>query len=322
MPQFALSEFVSTHVLPQSVPLLHRQLPPEQYCPEGHARPQPPQFALLLSVFTQAPEQSVSPPGQLVTTHAPFTQDCPPAQARPHAPQFAALTFVFTHAPAHNVSPHGHTHCPPEHTRPAAQLPQVKQPLGDAPQVRPPQSFAIGTQALPFHVWHCAHPDWHCPLTHGPLMQLPQEPPQPFGDAPHTLLPQSAGIAGCVQTPSTHTSRVQRSVSSVQPSPLVTGTQRVPSWYWHAGHGTQRPSTHAAFVQPPHDCTQPLGEGPHARAPQSLGIGLCRQTPVSHTSRVHALPSSLHAVLSGSGTHRVPFHPWQSGHRPQYPIWQ
>ena len=71
VPQFALSEFVSTHALPQSVPLLHRQLPLEQYCPEGHARPQPPQFALSPCVFTQAPEQSISPPGQLVMTHEP-----------------------------------------------------------------------------------------------------------------------------------------------------------------------------------------------------------------------------------------------------------
>lgn len=46
----------------------------------------------------------------------------------------------------------------PLHVSQEPQEPQVKQPLGDEPHAREPQSLATETQApLPLHVWHEPH---------------------------------------------------------------------------------------------------------------------------------------------------------------------
>ena len=61
-------------------------------------RPQEPQLLLSVCVFTQTPEQFVSPDWQL-TAHVPPLQTWPEAQTRPQAPQLAMSLCVLTQAP-------------------------------------------------------------------------------------------------------------------------------------------------------------------------------------------------------------------------------
>lgn len=131
-----------THAPLQSVPLEQRHAPPAQYCPDGHARPQPPQFAASVFTSTHALAQSTLPAGHDVVTHAPSLHDCPEAHARPQPPQCAASLSVYTHAPAQSVPVvHAHTpdaqYCPATHPRP-----HVKQPDGESPHSREPQSLS------------------------------------------------------------------------------------------------------------------------------------------------------------------------------------
>ncbi len=129
---------VFTHAPLQSVPLEQTQLPAEQYCPLGQARPQPPQLELLVLVSTHPPLQSVP----LEHTHVPAEQDCPLGQARPHPPQLELLVLTSTQAPLQSV-PLEHAHAPLEQTCPSPHAPHVKQPDGEEPQEREPQSLEI-----------------------------------------------------------------------------------------------------------------------------------------------------------------------------------
>jgi hypothetical protein len=68
------------------------------------ARLQPPQWAVLVIVSTQAFEHSICP--AVEQPHAPPLQTDPAGHALPHAPQLSALLIVSTHAPlVHWVSP-------------------------------------------------------------------------------------------------------------------------------------------------------------------------------------------------------------------------
>lgn len=69
---------------------------------------------------TQAPPQTVVPPGQ---THVPSTHVAPVGHACPQAPQLAASEVRVTHDPLQSVMPAGHAeeHCPLAHTSPDAQ---------------------------------------------------------------------------------------------------------------------------------------------------------------------------------------------------------
>lgn len=97
---------------------LHVHIPPAQVSPAPQAFPQAPQFAVLVSVSTQTPLQSVPPPGQ---PHVPDTHDEPAGQVFPHAPQFEGSELVLMHAPSHAPVPAGHTHAPPTQDAPEGQ---------------------------------------------------------------------------------------------------------------------------------------------------------------------------------------------------------
>lgn len=74
----------------------------------GHALPQPPQFAALVEVSTQLPEQSVVVPVHPVVQEPP-EQVCPTVHAFPHFPQFDGSTVRSTHAPLHAARPGSQT---------------------------------------------------------------------------------------------------------------------------------------------------------------------------------------------------------------------
>jgi hypothetical protein len=347
----ALSEPVFTHAPPHSVPLVHAQMPPLQACPDGQACPHAPQLALLRARSKHAPEQKVSPGTHRDSTQAPATQSWSAVHARPQPPQWAVLVAVSTQAPPHSV-PVAQPQVPAEHTwAPVQALPHAKHPDGDGPQARAPQSLATGgcvqapaaqtswvqaelsgvhptldatgTHATPFHCWHSGH-GVQRPATQLPMAHVgPQAATHPLGDGPHSRLPQSLAIAGCVQTPPVQTSCVHWLESDGHEIPLLTGTQREPSKYWHAGHAMHWPSTHGPEVHGgPQAVTQFDGDGPQRRAPQSLARGSWTQTPPRHASAVQALASWVHSAPSDSGTQAEPFQPWQSGQRAHWPIWQ
>lgn len=92
---------VFTQDPPQSVPVEHAQVPPAQYWPDAHVRPQPPQWALSVLVLTHIPLHSVP----LEHTHAPAAQTCPAPHVRPQAPQLEASARASMHDPAHRVRP-------------------------------------------------------------------------------------------------------------------------------------------------------------------------------------------------------------------------
>jgi hypothetical protein len=74
--------------------------PDEQDWPVGHMCPQMPQLLGSVSVLTQAPEHSVSPVWQLVTTHWPLVHVEPEGHLCAQLPQWSGLLAVSTHAPA------------------------------------------------------------------------------------------------------------------------------------------------------------------------------------------------------------------------------
>src|SRR6186713_1516472 len=85
------------------------QLPSVQPWPRLHALPQPPQFAVSVSVSMQVPSHEVCPSGQ---AQSPLTQTSPPPQALPQLPQFARLESVSTQVSPHRVCPSGQTQPP------------------------------------------------------------------------------------------------------------------------------------------------------------------------------------------------------------------
>lgn len=92
------------------------QVPALHVAPVAQARPQPPQWLVLVMGFTQAPAQQVRP--------APH--------ALPHAPQLAGSVCKFTHVPPQVVwpVPHAVKQTPPLHDSPARHaLPHMPQLL-------------------------------------------------------------------------------------------------------------------------------------------------------------------------------------------------
>ena len=154
------------------------------------------------------------------------------------------------------------------------------------------------------------------PLPHAQVPSVQTWPPgqvaphvkQPEGDGPQARAPQSLAIIGWVHAPAEQTSRVQATPSSVQPALDAIGTHAVPLHCWHSGHRVQRPVTHApvAQVPTPHDATQPEGEGPHSRVPQSFASAGWVHAPSMQTSWVQRLASSGQEMPLVTGTQRVP----------------
>jgi hypothetical protein len=116
----------------------------------AHARPQPPQFALLVIVSTQAFPHSICPAAE--QPHVPPLQTEPAGQAMPQPPQLSALFVVSTHAP-------------PEHwVSPPPQLDLQEPALHTWPEphlvLQPPQLFASAGMHAPLHAsrpalhWH------------------------------------------------------------------------------------------------------------------------------------------------------------------------
>lgn len=109
LPQFDASLAVFTQrgqrrsghgVAPGSQP----HAPPEQV-PRPQGRPQPPQWAALVCVSTQAPPQSASPVGHSQT---PATQAAPVEHARQPLPHAFASVWVSTQRPKQRVWPASH----------------------------------------------------------------------------------------------------------------------------------------------------------------------------------------------------------------------
>jgi hypothetical protein len=174
--------------------------PMQLVVPAGHVSPHPPQFAMSLFVSTQVVPQHERPPVQPVILQfvvlgwqTPDTHVALAPQALPQVPQLFGSVVVFASQPSptclsqsakpalHDVMAH-------------ADVSHEVWPLGTAPQVTPhaPQfwlSLAVFAQVVPQQVWP-ARQD-----TVG--LQVPtQEPPEHAGsDAGHTLphLPQLFG---------------------------------------------------------------------------------------------------------------------------------
>ena len=90
--------------------------------------PQRPQWAVLVSVLTQAVLQKVVPGAQAMP-QVPLTHDWPVGQALPQRPQWAALVWKLTQAEPQRLSP------VPQVQRPAVQVPPAPQELPQAPQL-------------------------------------------------------------------------------------------------------------------------------------------------------------------------------------------
>jgi hypothetical protein len=117
LPQFRLSVWVLVQlplqlvwpegqvaVVPPSFPLLpFLQAPLLHVEPVGQALPHLPQFAALLEVFTQVPEQLTSGLVQ-VRAQAPPLHAWPLVQALPQLPQSSVLVWVSTHLPEQRTS--------------------------------------------------------------------------------------------------------------------------------------------------------------------------------------------------------------------------
>ena len=72
-------------------------------------RPQAPQLAALVWVFTQLLPQSIVPLGQ---AQRPAEHAVPPAQVLPQAPQLVLLVWRLMHAEPHMVLPAAQTQAP------------------------------------------------------------------------------------------------------------------------------------------------------------------------------------------------------------------
>jgi hypothetical protein len=163
-PQLLLSVCVSVHVLLHIVsPMGHVHVPLLHVAPEGHERPQVPQWEVSVSRLTQALLQSVSTgPASVVqsTLHVPLRHTGRPelaTQALPQVPQlFGSLRTAVQAPPLHMRSPAGQAQRPAWHVVPFAQ--RMPQP----PQLIP--SVCALTHTLPHAVKPAAHP--HVPLLH------------------------------------------------------------------------------------------------------------------------------------------------------------
>jgi hypothetical protein len=122
--QFPASVARSTHepkqlVLPLGQSATH--LPLEHACPVAHGLSQPPQFAGLALVSTQAEPHSAKPGSQLAP-HTPSWQTAMPlagaSQAVPHALQFCGSVARLTQAEPHSSKPSAQVkpHLPASHT--------------------------------------------------------------------------------------------------------------------------------------------------------------------------------------------------------------
>jgi hypothetical protein len=96
-------------VPPVPVVTLATQLLPEQCCVDPQTVPQPPQFALLVVVSTQADPHSIWSAAQL-EVHAPSLQTCPVWQVVEQLPQCVASDA--TQEPLQSISPDWHWHDP------------------------------------------------------------------------------------------------------------------------------------------------------------------------------------------------------------------
>ena len=70
------------------------QAPALQSWPEGQTRPQPPQLAGSVLVFTHTELHSVAPPPAQSTAHTPPAQSWPPGHSLPQVPQFFGSSLV------------------------------------------------------------------------------------------------------------------------------------------------------------------------------------------------------------------------------------
>ncbi len=125
-PQATQAVFVAlgtkpvAQVLTRHAPLLHVKDVPFAMSIAEHTRPQEPQFAASVEVFTQpAPVevQSVRPDPHDVT-HEPEEHTRLPEQRLLHMPQLLLSAARFTQVEPQRVWPEGHTHVPAEHTWP------------------------------------------------------------------------------------------------------------------------------------------------------------------------------------------------------------
>ncbi len=92
----------------------HGQLPAVHVAPVPHAYPHPPQLASSVTVFTQAPLQTVSVPGQ---TQLRLVHVAPVAQTVAHPPQLDGSLARSTQVEPHvSGSAVGHSQVPPTHT--------------------------------------------------------------------------------------------------------------------------------------------------------------------------------------------------------------
>jgi hypothetical protein len=116
-------------------PLAHEAVP---FPGDEHVTPQPPQFDVLVVVFTHAPLQFDVP----VEQHTPDEQLVPAAQAFPHDPQFDALVERLTHTPPQLVCPVGQQ-IPPDAVYPLLQV------MPHVPVVHVADPFAGTGHAVP-----------------------------------------------------------------------------------------------------------------------------------------------------------------------------
>ncbi len=90
-----MSVVVLTHAVPHAVcPAAQTHAPAVHVAPDGHTRPQAPQFMLLDCTSMHMPLHSAWPAAH---THAPAVHVAPVGHALPHAPQFMVFVCVFTH---------------------------------------------------------------------------------------------------------------------------------------------------------------------------------------------------------------------------------
>jgi len=155
------------------------QRPATQICPDGHDRPQAPQWVLdarrLLShPLAAIPSQSARP---VVHTRlqVPIVQVAVPpgplGQLRPHIPQCAGSLARSTHIPPQRVCPMGQgrsVHAPATQVCPAAQATPHAPQCAVAVRVSVSQPLSMFPSQLPMPVMHA----------------MPQEPATQVGVAP------------------------------------------------------------------------------------------------------------------------------------------